>query len=196
MNFEKEIINRLERNIESINLIKNNQLFIQIIQKIAMLMVDAINNKKTIYWFGNGGSAADSQHLACELVNRFRLNRKAIPSVAFTENVSILTSVPNDYSFEYLFSRQVEAFVKKGDIVIALSTSGNSPNVIEGIKKAKELGAITIGFTGKDGGKLKDVAEIAICVPSDETPIIQEIHMIIGHILCDLIEKELFGVKR
>jgi D-sedoheptulose 7-phosphate isomerase len=161
--------------------------------KTVDLILDAYRNGHTVFWFGNGGSAADAQHLACELVSRFFIERKALASVALTTNTSELTAIANDYSFDAVFSRQIEALVKKGDVVIGISTSGNSPNVIEGLKKAKEYGAITVAFTGQTGGKMKEVADILIAVPSDVTPHIQECHIMIGHVICYAVEKRLFA---
>jgi D-sedoheptulose 7-phosphate isomerase len=160
---------------------------------VADVIVNACRNGNTIFWFGNGGSAADAQHLACELVSRFFLGRKALASIALTTNTSELTAIANDYDFNTVFSRQIEALVKPGDVVIGISTSGNSPNVIAGIKKAKQLGAITVAFTGATGGKLRGEADYLLTVPSDVTPHIQESHIMIGHVLCYLVEKELFG---
>jgi len=167
--------------------------YIPEIARVADVILNACRNGNTIFWFGNGGSAADAQHLACELVSRFLLERKALASIALTTNTSELTAIANDYSFDQVFARQVEALVNPGDVVIGISTSGNSPNVIEGIRTAKLLGAITVAFTGAKGGKLRGEADYLIMVPSDDTPHIQESHIMIGHVLCYLVEKELFG---
>ena len=150
------------------------------------------NGGKTIF-FGNGGSAADAQHLAAEFVGRFKLERKSLPSLALHTNTSTITALGNDYDYDIVFARQIEAFVSEKDVAIGISTSGNSPNVIKGIERAKGLGATTIGLAGKDGGKLAQIADIAIVIPSDDTARIQEAHITIGHIIADLVEKELFG---
>jgi len=163
------------------------------IVRVADVILNACRNGNTIFWFGNGGSAADAQHLACELVSRFFLDRKALASIALTTNTSELTAIANDYDFNTVFSRQIEALVKPGDVVIGISTSGNSFNIVAGIKKAKQLGAITVALTGATGGKLRKDADYLIAVPSDVTPHIQESHIMIGHVLCYLVEKELFG---
>ena len=163
------------------------------IVRVADVILNACRTGNTIFWFGNGGSAADAQHLACELVSRFLIERKALASIALTTNTSELTAIANDYDFNAVFSRQIEALVKPGDVVIGISTSGNSPNVIEGIRTAKRLGAITVAFTGATGGKLCGEADYLLSVPSDVTPHIQEAHIMIGHVLCYLVEKELFG---
>ena len=166
---------------------------VEVIAQIAKVIINAYRHGRKVVWFGNGGSAADAQHLACELVSRFYLERKALVSIALTTNTSILTAIANDYDFDRIFARQVEALVNSGDVVIGITTSGNSPNVIEGIIEAKRRGAITVGFTGATGGKLKGNVDFLMEVPSEETPHIQEAHIMVGHIICYLVEKELFG---
>jgi D-sedoheptulose 7-phosphate isomerase len=166
---------------------------VEIINQIVKEIIDAYKRKNKVLWFGNGGSAADAQHLACELVGKFYLERKALTSIALTTNTSELTAIANDYSFNRVFARQVEALVNPRDIVVGITTSGNSLNVIEGIKEAKLRGAVTIGFTGASGGKLKENVDYLLAVPSEDTPHIQESHIMIGHIICYLVEKELFG---
>lgn len=163
------------------------------IARVAEVFAHACRNGNTIFWFGNGGSAADAQHLACELVSRFFIERKALASIALTTNTSALTAIANDYDFNHVFSRQIEALAKPGDVAIGISTSGNSPNVIEGLRKAKHLGAITIAFTGRTGGKMRSEADYLLAVPSDVTPHIQECHIMMGHLVCYLVERELFG---
>jgi len=166
------------------------------ITKIAELIIETYNKGKKVVIFGNGGSAADAQHIACELVGRFKKERPALAAIALSTNTSNLTSIGNDYGYEMTFARQVEALVQKGDVVIGMSTSGNATNVLEGIKAARKRRAKTIGFTGKDGGKLKDVVDLCIIVPSYNTPRIQEVHITIGHIICGLVERELFNGKK
>ena len=168
---------------------------VEIIDQIAKVIIDAYRHGNKVLWFGNGGSAADAQHLACELVSRFYLERDALASIALTTNTSELTAIANDYDFDRVFARQVEALVNSGDVVIGITTSGNSPNVIEGINEAKRLGAITVGFTGAIGGKLKGNVDHLLDVPSEETPHIQEAHIMVGHIICYIVENELFGDK-
>jgi D-sedoheptulose 7-phosphate isomerase len=163
------------------------------IARVAEVILDACRKGNTIFWFGNGGSAADAQHLACELVSRFFIERKALASIALTTNTSELTAIANDYDFDNVFTRQIEALVKPGDVVIGITTSGNSPNIIAGIQKAKQLGAITIVFTGSTGGRICGMADYTIRVPSNITPHIQESHIMIGHVICYLVEKEMFG---
>ena len=149
---------------------------------------DSMNGGGKLLIMGNGGSAADAQHIAAEFVGRFFKERRALPAIALNTNTSSLTAIANDYSYEDIFSRQVEALAKPGDVVIGISTSGNSKNVVEGIKKADSLGCLTVGLTGKSGGKLKDVAKMVIRVDSDSTPIIQEMHIAIGHMISNIVE--------
>jgi len=145
--------------------------------------------------FGNGGSAADAQHIAAEFVGRFAREREGLPAIALTTDTSILTAVGNDFGFERVFARQVEALGRPGDVAVAISTSGRSPNVLAGVRAAREKGLATIGLTGGGGGPLADMVEIAIVVPSRSTPRIQECHIALGHILCELVETLLFGYK-
>jgi len=165
------------------------------IKETALLIIEAYGSGKKLVLFGNGGSAADAQHIAAELVNKLKLERSALAALAFTTDTSILTSVANDYDYSRVFARQVEALVQEGDVVIGISTSGSSLNVLKGIEAAKEKGARTIGFTGKGGGELVQIADLAIEVPSSDTPRIQEAHITILHIICFLVERELFGEK-
>ena len=163
------------------------------IEQVVNFITTAYKAGGKVVLFGNGGSAADAQHIAGELMGRFKLNRQALPAIALTTNTSILTAVANDYGYEAVFSRQVEALVNEKDVVIGISTSGDSPNVIEAIKLAKTKGAKTIGLTGGNGGKLAGVADLVLTVPSNSTPRIQEAHITIGHIVCELVERELSG---
>jgi len=166
-----------------------------IIADVGKVMIDAYRNRKKVVWFGNGGSAADAQHLATELVSKFYLERNALPSMAFTTNTSTLTAISNDYDFDRVFERQVEAFVTEGDVVVGISTSGNSGNVIRALVLAREMGAVTVGMTGEGGGKMKELCDHLVAVPSRDTPRIQEAHITIGHILCYLVEEALCGNK-
>jgi D-sedoheptulose 7-phosphate isomerase len=162
------------------------------ITKIATMAVDALRNGHSLYFMGNGGSAADAQHISGELVGRYKKDRKPLPALALTTDTSVLTAISNDFGYEYCFEKQVEAFVKNGDVVFGLSTSGNSTNIINALKLAGKIGAKTIGFTGRDGGMIKDIVDVCFMVPSSETPRIQECHITVGHILCSIIENELF----
>ena len=156
------------------------------------LIAQAFEKGNKVFFFGNGGSAADAQHLAAEFVNRYLMERPPLPAIALTTDSSILTSVSNDFAFNEIFSKQLKALGKKGDIAVGLSTSGNSPNVIRAIETAKEMGMKTVAFTGMDGGKLFKKADITLLVPSSSTPRIQEAHILIGHILCEMVENHLF----
>ena len=162
------------------------------IQKIVIKSIAAFKDDKKMLLCGNGGSASDAQHIAAELSGRFYTDRPPLYAEALHENSSYMTAVANDYGHEATYARMGEAAGRKGDVLIGISTSGNSPNVVKAMQKAKELGMLTIGFTGKDGGKMKDICDIMICVPSVDTPRIQEAHILIGHIICQLIEEEMF----
>ncbi len=155
-------------------------------------ILECIKNDNKILFFGNGGSAADAQHIAAELIGKFKKDRTALPAIALTTDTSILTSIGNDYGFDNIFSRQVEGLAKKGDILIGISTSGNSLNVIEAFQKGKEMECFSIALLGKDGGRTKNECDLPIIIPSFGTPRIQEAHITIGHIICEAIEKELF----
>jgi len=160
---------------------------------ITNAMVNTYKNDGKVVFFGNGGSAQDAEHLAAELVGRFTMDRRSLPAMSLNINTSILTAVSNDFNYNQVFERQIEALVNSGDVVIGLSTSGDSENIIRGILKARDKGAKTIGFTGRGGGKLKGIVHILFEVPSDNTPRIQEVHITVGHIICQLVEEALFG---
>lgn len=162
-----------------------------VIRSISEICLTALRSDGKIIFCGNGGSAADSQHLAAELVVKFNRMRKSIPAIAITTDTSILTAIGNDIGAQSLFERQIEGIGRKGDVLIGLTTSGNSENVLRAFHKAKELGIKTIAFTGQNGGKIKDIADIALQVPSNRTPNIQEMHIACGHILCGLIEENI-----
>ncbi len=163
-----------------------------LIFEISSLIANAIKNGNKIMLFGNGGSASDAQHIASEFVNRFLIDRPPLPAMALTTDTSILTSIGNDYRFEEIFSRQIRAVGKEGDVAIAISTSGNSKNVIEAVKMAKSMKIKTVALTGKNGGLLAKIADYCLLVDSFETPRIQEIHITIGHVICDIVESILF----
>ena len=183
---KQKIIRLLKESIE----VKNKLLESQVnkIEELAKAMLETIKSGHKILLFGNGGSAADSIHIAAELVGRFRKERKALSAIALTANVSILTALGNDYSFEYIFERQIEAFGNKGDMAIGISTSGSSKNVVAGILKASKMGLKTAALTGSKIGELSKISDLCISVPSLNTPRIQEAHITIGHIVCELIE--------
>lgn len=158
------------------------------IEEIAMLMAKVLQSGGTIFWCGNGGSAADSQHFAAELVGRFNKNRPALRSVALTTDSSTLTCVANDFSFEDIFSRQIEALGRRGDLLVGISTSGNSPNVLRAFEAGRAGGLHSVGLLGKNGGEAKALVDHALVVPSDSTARIQEMHVLVGHCLCDRVE--------
>ena len=162
------------------------------IQEIVIKSIAAFKDDKKMLLCGNGGSASDAQHIAAELSGRFYADRPPLYAEALHVNSSYMTAVANDYGYEATYARMVEAAGRKGDILIGISTSGNSPNLVKAMQKAKDIGMLTIGFTGKDGGKMKDICDIMIYVPSVDTPRIQEAHILIGHIICQLIEQEMF----
>jgi D-sedoheptulose 7-phosphate isomerase len=158
------------------------------IENAANLCIDCLKNDGKILIFGNGGSAADAQHIAAELVGRYKIERKGLAAIALTTDSSVLTCITNDYSYDYVFARQVEALATEKDLVIGISTGGMSINVIEGLKLAKELGCKTLGFSGRGGGLFNKLCDINLVVPASDTPRIQEMHILIGHILCHTID--------
>jgi D-sedoheptulose 7-phosphate isomerase len=166
--------------------------FINRIKKAVMLINNAFRREHKIWFCGNGGSAADAQHLAAEFSGRFYKDRKALPAEALHCNSSYLTAVANDYSYDIIFSRLLEGIGKKGDVLIGLSTSGNSKNIVNAFETARNMGIATIAFTGSHGGKLKTLSDILFNVPSNDTPRIQESHILIGHIICQLVEAKIF----
>ena len=184
-----EIKQELKSAVETLENIKN----IEEIQQVIEFILESYSKNGKVIIFGNGGSAADSQHVATELVGRFAKERKGLPAIALTVNTSILTALANDYDFKDVFAKQVEALVTPDDVVLAISTSGNSPNILEGVKKAKEIGVKTVGFTGRDGGKLKELTDICIKIPSDQCWHIQEGHITVLHIICKMVEAKIFG---
>lgn len=163
------------------------------IEEAVNLILSALKNNKKILLCGNGGSATQASHIAAEFIARFKKERKALPAIALTTDLAIITAIGNDYGFDKIFERQIEALGNKGDVLIALTTSGNSPNLIKAIEKSRTIGIKTIGFLGKDGGKLKNAPDTEILIPSDNTPKIQEAHLTILHIICELVENKLFN---
>lgn len=189
---DEEIKNLIMNSISCKNDILKNESLITMIKKVCEILVDGYKNNKKVYIMGNGGSAADAQHFAAELVGRYLLERPALPAMAFTTDTSILTAIGNDYGFDVIFERQVEAFVGDGDIVIGITTSGNSKNVMLALEKAKKQGAITVGLLGKTGGTCKELCDYPIIVQAEKTPNIQESHIMIIHIICDIVERMLY----
>lgn len=173
--------------------ILENDALLNTIVIVAQACVEVYRQGKKTILAGNGGSAADAQHIAAELVGRYGFDRPSIPSLALTTDTSNLTAIGNDYGYDKVFSRQLEGMAQEGDLFIGISTSGNSQNIINAFESAKDRGVTTVALVGRDGGKMAAMADYAIIIPSNVTPRIQESHILIGHILCDIIEKELFG---
>jgi D-sedoheptulose 7-phosphate isomerase len=192
--FDQRVYRSIADSVETKQRLLGDASLVSLIGRVSEVCLHALGSGNKLLLFGNGGSAADTQHIATEIVGRFAFERPALPALALSVDTSALTAVSNDYGFDCAFSRQVEALGREGDVALGFSTSGNSPNVLRAISSAKKMKLHTIGFTGKSGGKLKLSADLdyCICVPSDVTARIQECHMLIGHIICELVEKELF----
>ena len=176
---------------ESSEIIRKSSSLSNQIEKSIKIIIKCLKKNNKVILFGNGGSAADAQHIAAELIGRFKVNRKSLPAIALTTDSSIITSLANDFSFDIVFSRQCESLVFRGDVVIGISTSGNSENVKKGLITAKKQGAVTIGLLGNKGGKISKIVDISITVPSSSTPRIQEAHRAIYHIICEIVEQKL-----
>ena len=187
------IKNQIQASIDTKQNILNDEALMQTIAEVAEACVKLYQNGKKTLLAGNGGSAADAQHIAAELVGRYGFDRPSIPSVALTTDTSNLTAIGNDYGYDKVFSRQMEGMGSEGDLFIGISTSGNSENIVNAINAAKAKGVTTVALVGRDGGEMAKIADHAIIVPSNATPRIQESHILIGHMICDIIEKELFG---
>ena len=187
------IINQINDSAATKKAIVENDALVNLLVEVAQVCVEVYRKGKKILIAGNGGSAADAQHFAAELVGRYGFDRPSLPSIALTTDTSNLTAIGNDYGYEYVFSRQLEGLGQEGDLFIGISTSGNSQNVINAFESAKHKGITTIALVGRDGGKMAAMADYAIVVPSNATPRIQESHLLIEHMICDIIEKEIFG---
>lgn len=189
---EKIILKSIEDSAKiKLEVLKNKDL-LELLQNSSYKILDAFKDNKKLMLCGNGGSAADAQHIAAELSGRFYFDRPPLDAEALHVNASYLTAVANDYSYDVIYSRMMEAKGQKGDVLIAISTSGNSSNVVKAVQKAKELGVITIGFTGEKGGLLAELCDYCLKVPSNDTPRIQECHILFGHIICEIVEEQLF----
>lgn len=186
------IIRSIEDSIATKQQILNNSRLLETIQAVAAVMVKALREGKRILWCGNGGSAADAQHLAAELSGRFYYDRPPLNSEALHCNTSYLTAVANDYGYDLIYSRMIDGACHPGDVLVGISTSGNSKNICNAFRKAKQLGVITVALTGSTGGEMKDLSDFLLNVPSDDTPRIQESHIMLGHIICELVEAEMF----
>ena len=183
----------IEGSIEVKQALLNDQNLVKEIEKIVHAITDAFKKGNSVFFAGNGGSAADAQHLAAEFSGRFYKDRKALPSDALHCNSSYLTAVANDYSYDVIYARLLEGIAKPGDVLVGISTSGNSGNIVKAFEMAKLIGVVTIGFTGASGGKMKPLSDFLINIPSSTTPRIQESHILVGHIICELVEENIFG---
>ncbi len=188
-----DIVKRsINDSIQAKQAILENPDFLARIEQVAEVMVKALKDGKRILWCGNGGSAADAQHLAAELSGRFYYDRPPLNSEAMHCNTSYMTAVANDYGYDLIYSRMIDGACKPGDVLVGISTSGNSKNICNAFRKAKELGVITIAMTGESGGEMKQMADYLLNVPSTDTPRIQESHILIGHIICEIVEATIF----
>jgi D-sedoheptulose 7-phosphate isomerase len=191
-NFEHRVSQSIQASIAAKERLLSSAAVVSTIARVSQILIEAFKQGNKVLLFGNGGSAADAQHIAAEFVGRFAFDRPALPALALSVNTSCVTAIGNDYGFDVVFSRQIEALGRAGDVAIGISTSGNSPNVLRAVSVAKKMGLSTIALAGCTGGKLKDTVDHCICVPSNETPRIQECHILIGHIISELVERTLF----
>jgi len=189
---KSRIKSRIKSSVENHTRVLNDSNLQINIERIVTNSIEAFKNDKKMLFCGNGGSASDAQHIAAELSGRFYKDRPPLYAEALHVNSSYITAVANDYGYEETYARMVEASGRKGDVLVGISTSGNSLNVVKAMLNAKEIGMLTVGFTGSKGGKMKEICDIMIQVPSDDTPRIQEVHILVGHIICQLIEEEMF----
>ncbi len=192
VDFEVEVRRSIQASMAVLDLLLAQTEVLSLIAKTSSLLVDAFRRGNKVLLFGNGGSAADAQHIAAEFVGRFAFDRPALPALALNANSSAVTAIANDHGFDRVFSRQIEALARAGDVAVGISTSGQSSNVIQALATAKQMRLHTIGLTGFSGKGLKDAVDYCICVPSTETPRIQECHILIGHIIAELVEQTIF----
>lgn len=188
-----KIIDIIKESLDIKSKILHDEQLINLIENAITMITKTFENGNKVFFCGNGGSAADAQHLAAEFSGRFYIDRKALPSEALHCNTSYLTAVANDYSYDLIYSRLLEGIAVSGDVLIGISTSGNSKNIINAFIKANELGIKVVSLTGNSGGQMKNFADISICIPSDDTPRIQEAHILVGHIICQFVEENLFA---
>ena len=193
--FEQRVSRSIKASIATKERLLGSGELVSIIARVSEILVEALEKGNKALLFGNGGSAADAQHIAAEFVGRFAFDRPALPALALSVNTSCVTAIGNDYGFDLVFSRQLEALARPGDVAIGISTSGNSPNVLRAMAVARKMGVHTIALTGCTGGRLKDAVDYCICVPSDQTPRIQECHILVGHIISELVEQTIFHEK-
>lgn len=193
INMQSKIETIIKESVAVKNKVLQDKKIVKTVEDVVALMVKALKKGNRIYFCGNGGSAADAQHLAAEFSGRFYTDRDALPAEALHVNTSYLTAVANDYSYDVVYARLIKGIANKGDVLVGLSTSGNSKNILNAFETAKQKGVITIGFTGETGGKMKDLSDYLINVPSKDTPRIQESHILLGHIICQLVEEQYFA---
>jgi D-sedoheptulose 7-phosphate isomerase len=193
--FETRVARSIEASIAVKRLLLGQADVVTVIARVSEVVTDAIRKGNKVFLFGNGGSAADAQHIAAEIVGRFAFDRAPLPAISLTNNSSSITAIANDYGFDQIFSRQIEGLGRAGDVAIGISTSGKSPNVIRAMSSAKKIALHTVGLTGSDGNDLQDAVDHCIRVPSTETPRIQECHILIGHIIAELVEAAIFPDK-
>jgi D-sedoheptulose 7-phosphate isomerase len=186
------VLDRIQRSIEVKQALLLDAVFRDLVAQAAMQIVKSLQAGGKVLFFGNGGSAADAQHLAAEFTGRYLKERRALPALALHGNSSAVTAIGNDYGFDLVFARQMEALGNAGDVAVGISTSGNSRNVLRALEAAKSKRLYTVALTGASGGKMKEVADCTICIPSEETPRIQECHILAGHIICEIVEEMLF----
>ncbi len=191
-----KIKNIISESVEVKNKLLETDSILQSVESIASLMVEALKNGNRIYFCGNGGSAADAQHLAAEFSGRFYIDRDALPAEALHCNTSYITAVGNDYGYDLVYARLIKGIGNKGDFLVGISTSGNSTNIVKAFEVAREKGIVTVGLTGQAGGKMKQLSDYLLNVPSSNTPRIQESHIMLGHIICQLVEEQYFGGSR
>jgi len=190
--FRQRVIRLIQESIATKERLLGSAEIVAVIVGVTQILIDALQKGNKVLLFGNGGSAADAQHIAAEFVGRFAFDRPALPALALSVNTSCVTAIGNDYGFELVFSRQIEALGRSGDVAIGISTSGNSVNVMRALLVAKKMGLRTVALTGCKGGKVKDAADHCICAPSNETPRVQECHILIGHVISELVEQTIF----
>ena len=190
--FAQRVRRSIEASIEVKKLLLSNAEVVSAMATVSQILIDALRKGNKPILFGNGGSAADAQHIAAEFVGRFAFDRPALPALALSVNTSSVTAIGNDYGFDLVFARQIEALGRAGDVAIGISTSGNSPNVLKAVAVAKKMGLHTVALTGASGGHLKGAVDYCVCAPSSETPRIQECHILIGHIISELVEESIF----
>jgi D-sedoheptulose 7-phosphate isomerase len=173
--------------------LKDDQAYISTVREVGLTIAAALRKGSKVFFVGNGGSAADAQHLAAELTGRYLRERASLPAIALTADTSVLTAISNDYGYDMVFARQLQGLAAAGDVLVGLTTSGNSPNILRAIDVAKSKGLVTVGMTGGSGGKLRELVDFCLCVPSSAPPRIQEAHILTGHVLCEIIEDAMFG---